>query len=91
MLIPLLEKSERPKIIFLTSSLGSIQKTLEGGKPIPMPWYNSSNSAVNALMVYYAKLYPNMKVNAVCPGERATELTGTDMSEEMHPEHGIVR
>ncbi|KAK5446419.1 hypothetical protein LTS15_009758 [Exophiala xenobiotica] len=89
--IPLLEKSERPKIIFLTSSLGSIQKTLEGGKPIPMPWYNSSNSAVNALMMYYAKLYPNMKVNAVCPGERATELTGTDMSEEIHPEHGVVR
>jgi len=90
-LIPLLEKSERPKIIFLTSSLGSIQKTLEGGKPIPVPWYNSSKSAVNALMMYYAKLYPNMKVNAVCPGDLATELTGTEMSEEMNPKHGAVR
>jgi len=90
-LIPVLEKSKLPKVIFISSALGSIERTLAGGKPVPALWYNASKSAVNALAGYYAKLYPNWKVNAVCPGYRATALNGMELSEEMHPKHGAVR
>jgi NAD(P)-dependent dehydrogenase (short-subunit alcohol dehydrogenase family) len=90
-LIPLLEKSKLPKIIFISSGLGSIQRTLQGGKPIPVPWYNSSKSALNGVAVYYAKAHPDFKVNVVCPGLRATKLNGADLSEETHPKLGAVR
>jgi len=90
-LIPLLEKSKLPKIIFVSSTLASIGKTLAAGDPVPVPWYNSSKSAVNAIAVYYAKAYPNFKVNTVCPGYRATSLNGAEMSEERHPKHGATR
>ncbi|OAG44298.1 hypothetical protein AYO21_01294 [Fonsecaea monophora] len=62
-LLPLLEQSKLPKIIFITSTLGSIQTTLDRGIMFKGPWYNSSKSAVNALAVYYAKLCPQWKVN----------------------------
>ncbi|OAL39577.1 hypothetical protein AYO20_00974 [Fonsecaea nubica] len=62
-LLPLLEQSKLPKVIFITSTLGSIQTTLDRGIMFKGPWYNSSKSAVNALAVYYAKLYPQWKVN----------------------------
>ncbi|KIV82243.1 hypothetical protein PV11_04366 [Exophiala sideris] len=90
-LIPLLEKSQIPKIIFISSGLGSIQRTLEKGKPIPVPWYNASKTAINAITAYYAQLHPDFKVNSVCPGHRATGLNGAELSEEMHPKHGAVR
>ncbi|KAJ9637999.1 hypothetical protein H2204_004589 [Knufia peltigerae] len=90
-LIPLLEKSKLPKIIFVSSGLGSIQRTLQRGKPYPVPWYSSSKSGVNGVAVYYAKLYPDFKVNVVCPGLCATNLNGAELNEETHPKHGAVR
>lgn len=90
-LIPLLEKSNLAKIIFISSGLASIQKTLGLGKPVPVPWYSASKTAINAISTYYAKLYPNFKVNAVCPGYRATALNSEELSEELHPKHGAVR
>ncbi len=87
---PLLEKSPLPKVIFISSTLGSIQLTLKGimwnG-----PWYNSSKSAVNALAVHYSKLYPKWKVNSVCPGYRATGLNGAELNDETDPKLGAVR
>jgi len=90
-LIPLLEKSKLPKIIFVSSTLASIGKTLAAGKPVPVPWYSSSKSAVNAITAFYAKEYPKFKVNTVCPGYRATGLNGAELSEERHPKHGATR
>ncbi|KAI1612516.1 hypothetical protein EDD37DRAFT_310205 [Exophiala viscosa] len=90
-LIPTLEKASLPKIIFISSGLGSIQRTLEREKPLPVPWYNASKTAINAITAYYAQLYPNFKVNAVCPGYRATGLNGAELTEEMHPKLGAVR
>ncbi|KAH0846039.1 hypothetical protein Z517_11086 [Fonsecaea pedrosoi CBS 271.37] len=91
-LLPLLEQSKLPKIIFITSTLGSIQTTLDRGIMFKGPWYNSSKSAVNALAVYYAKLYPQWKVNTVCPGYRATGLNNADVNKEgLHPKLGAVR
>lgn len=87
---PLLDKSSLPKVIFISSTLGSIGTTLKGIM-YKGPWYNSSKSAVNALAVYYAKLYPRWKVNSVCPGYRATGLNGAELNEDTDPKLGAVR
>lgn len=87
----LLEKSKLAKVIFISSTLGSIQTTLDVGIMWNGPWYNSSKSAVNALAVHYAKLYPTWKVNSVCPGYRATGLNGAELNDETDPKLGAVR
>jgi NAD(P)-dependent dehydrogenase (short-subunit alcohol dehydrogenase family) len=87
---PLLEKSTLPKVIFISSTLGSIQTTLKG-LMYKGPWYNSSKSAVNALAAYYSKLYPRWKVNSVCPGYRATGLNNAELTDETDPALGAVR
>ncbi|KAK5049515.1 hypothetical protein LTR84_004444 [Exophiala bonariae] len=90
---PLLEKAKLPKVIFVSSTLASLTETLTW-KPEQVYsgyWYNSSKSALNNLAVYYATTNPGWKVNAVCPGHRATGLNGLPMSDEMDPKHGAVR
>ncbi|KIV96287.1 hypothetical protein PV10_00170 [Exophiala mesophila] len=92
-LTPLLEKSQKPKVIFLSSSLGSVQKTLESSsKPWEGLWYTSSKTAVGGLTAWYAKTFPRWRVNAVCPGLRATALHKNDVSgDETDPKFGAVR
>lgn len=90
-LVPLLEKSRLPKIIFISSTLASIGFHLQHGVTYKGPWYNSSKTAVNALAVYYAKLYPEWKINTVCPGHRATGLNGIELTEDTDPKLGAVR
>ncbi|KIV88743.1 hypothetical protein PV10_08395 [Exophiala mesophila] len=91
-LLPLLEKAELPKIIFVSSGIGSIAGLVDGeGPPFECPWYSSSKSAVNYLAVYYAKLYPNLKSNAVCPGLNATGLNGIQLTEDTNPRKGAIR
>lgn len=91
-MIPLLEKSKLPKVIFISSSLGSIGGLQKGGPLIPLPYYNSSKSAVNMLAAYYAKKHTNFKVNTVCPGLRATGLSDkTPVNDETHPSLGAIR
>ncbi len=90
--IPLLQKSKLPKVIFVSSTLASIQTTLNLGRNLAdLPWYNSSKSAENAVAVYYAMLHPDWKVNTVCPGYRATGLNGEKLTEETDPKLGAVR
>ena len=88
-LVLLLEKSKLPKIIFITSTLGSISKTLDGQCP-PIPWYNSSKAALNMLCAYYACQHPRWKVNACCPGYRATGLNTAEMNDQTDPAKGAV-
>jgi len=88
---PLLEKSKLPKVIFLSSTLGSIETTLQRERVYPGIWYSSSKSALNALAVWVAKSNPRWKVNAVCPGSRATAINGIEWTEETDPKLGAVR
>lgn len=96
-LTPLLEKSKSPRLIFVTSSLGSLQRTLEGGKPPGSPYYHSSKAAVNMLSIYFSKIHPQWRVNTVCPGLRATSLHGSNSqnvaqsNNESDPKYGIPR
>ncbi|KAK3078138.1 hypothetical protein LTS18_008351 [Coniosporium uncinatum] len=94
-MVPLLFKSSLPKIIMISSGLGSIQDVLKGypkpgGPPLPVPWYNSSKAAMNYLAAYYSQLYPKWKVNTCCPGLNATGLNGIPVSEELHPRNGAI-
>jgi NAD(P)-dependent dehydrogenase (short-subunit alcohol dehydrogenase family) len=81
-LLPLLRRSEqRPRVIFVSSRMGSLVESLDSSRP----WYKrdyqayaASKAAVNTLTANYAKILSEKKarVNAVCPGLVATNMTG---------------
>lgn len=90
-LLPLLSKSSLPKIIFVSSGAGSLSK-LTTREPLPEGfWYGSSKSALNHIAIHYARKFPEWKVNAVCPGLRATKINGVELTEETDPKLGAVR
>lgn len=76
--LPLLEQSENPVVVNVSSALGSFWAVTNPERRqfhFPTIIYGSSKAAVSMLTVQYAKTYPAMKVNAVEPGFTATELT----------------
>lgn len=86
--IPLLKASSAPRIVFVSSGLGSLSHHRD--YPVGLPIYRSSKAALNMIMLHYAFKYKDAgwKVNAVCPGFCATNLNsyrGTDT-----PENGAV-
>ncbi len=77
--LPLLERSDNPVIVNVSSGMGSLGITtdparLESG--IVALAYPASKSAVTMLTTQYAKAFPHMRVNAVDPGYTATDLNG---------------
>jgi len=76
---PLLEESERPVVVNVSSGLGSLAVTSDPDRlesTIVTLAYTSSKSAVNMLTAQYAKAYPAMRINVVDPGYTATALNG---------------
>lgn len=85
--VPLLEQSEQPVIVNVSSGLGSFgmvtnPDTLES--KVNSLAYCSSKSAVTMLTVQYAKGLPHMQVNAADPGPTNTDLVG-DFSNDSKP------
>lgn len=85
--LPLLERSERPVVVNVSSGLGSFAIAAEPDSP----WaafamvYSSSKAAMNMLTVKYAAALPAMRINCVDPGYTATDLNqhrGTQTVEE---------
>lgn len=79
--LPLLRQSNCPRIVNVSSAGGSLAFMADPEfvlADLNNAAYQSSKAALNALTVLYAKeLRPDgIKVNAVCPGYRATELNG---------------
>ncbi|MGV0585280.1 SDR family oxidoreductase [Mycobacteroides chelonae] len=79
--LPLLRKSTSPRIVNVSSGMGSITLMADPGVELTkmnQAAYQSSKAALNALTVLYANELgvDGIKVNAVCPGYRATELNG---------------
>ena len=77
--LPLLKLSKAPRIVMISSSLGSLSWASDFHAPmahVNLLGYNSSKSALNAVTVAFAKeLDPlGFKVNAGCPGYTATDL-----------------
>jgi NAD(P)-dependent dehydrogenase (short-subunit alcohol dehydrogenase family) len=76
--LPLLELSEHPVVVNVSSALGSFWAVTNPERRqfhFPSIIYGSSKAAVSMLTVQYAKSYPGIKFNAVEPGFTATELT----------------
>lgn len=85
-LLPLLEHSKMPKIIFMSNQLSSISMLQAAGKPLTpalLP-YVSSKSAVNMMAMHYALSYPHFRVNASCPGPSVAE-PGSEVAEASDP------
>ncbi|KAL2835326.1 hypothetical protein BJY01DRAFT_223842 [Aspergillus pseudoustus] len=87
LLVPLLRNapSGLPRIVFVTSSMGSLQMATDKSLPwypIDYKVYDASKAAVNMLMLNFARVLEEDggkgKVNAVCPGYVNTNLTGFD-------------
>jgi NAD(P)-dependent dehydrogenase (short-subunit alcohol dehydrogenase family) len=77
--LPLLEKSEKAVIVYVSSGLGSITLALDPNSisfQFPALAYGSAKAALNMITVQYAKAYPKMRINAVDPGYTATDLNG---------------
>jgi NAD(P)-dependent dehydrogenase (short-subunit alcohol dehydrogenase family) len=76
--LPLLQKSENPVVVNVSSALGSFWAVTNQERRqfhFPSIVYGASKAAVSMLTVQYAKTYPDMKFNAVEPGFTATDLT----------------
>ncbi|KAF2821780.1 NAD(P)-binding protein [Ophiobolus disseminans] len=86
--IPLLSASPLPRIVFVSSVLGSITHRLNPNyvwdhfEYIP---YRASKAALNMLAAQYARRYAEKgwKVNAVCPGYTKTRMTGWNGEKEV--------
>jgi NAD(P)-dependent dehydrogenase (short-subunit alcohol dehydrogenase family) len=78
-MLPLLQKSQSPVIVNVSSGLGSFSRV---GDPehiessFATVAYGSSKAAATMLTVQYAKAFPNMRINAADPGYTATDLNG---------------
>ncbi|MEE4541323.1 SDR family oxidoreductase [Streptomyces sp. V4-01] len=79
-LLPLLRRSASPRIVNMSSSVGSLtRQTSSDGETGPISAaYAPSKSFLNALTVQYAKELrdTNILINAACPGYCATDLNG---------------
>ncbi|QSB16234.1 SDR family oxidoreductase [Natronosporangium hydrolyticum] len=79
-MLPLLRRSDSPRIVNISSSVGSMtwqsDPEIEVG-PI-MAAYSPTKSYLNAVTVHYARQFAgtNILINAACPGLVATDFTG---------------
>jgi NAD(P)-dependent dehydrogenase (short-subunit alcohol dehydrogenase family) len=78
-MLPLLERSEQPCIVMVSSGMGSMSITSDPRRhesTIQSLVYPSSKAALNMVTTQYAKVLPRYRVNAVDPGYTATDLNG---------------
>lgn len=79
--LPLLKKAPVPRLVFMSSGLGSAAHTLDPTTPFH-GWifkaYAASKAAMNLLGVSYAVLHgkEGIKVNMIDPGYRSTNING---------------
>jgi NAD(P)-dependent dehydrogenase (short-subunit alcohol dehydrogenase family) len=77
--LPLLERSENPVIVNVSSGMGSIAVTTDPDRfesTLIALAYPASKTALNMLTTQYAKAFPKIRINAVDPGYTATDLNG---------------
>ena len=70
-LLPLLRRSDHPRVVNVSSGAGSLA-SMGGGTPA----YSVSKASLNALTRLVAGEERGMLVNAVCPGWVATDMGG---------------
>jgi NAD(P)-dependent dehydrogenase (short-subunit alcohol dehydrogenase family) len=77
--LPVLRKSSRPRLVMVSSGMGSFGITLDRARLESTLWgivYPSSKAALNMITTMYAKSLPDVRVTAVDPGYTATGLNG---------------
>ena len=77
--LPLLQRSERPRLVMVSSGMGSFGITMDRARLESTLWgivYPSSKAALNMVTTMYAKSLPDVRVTAVDPGYTATNLNG---------------
>ena len=77
--LPLLERSQDPRIVNVGSGLGSFglfhdESRIESRAGTPL--YGAAKAAINMLTARYAKLLPGIRINVADPGMTATDLSG---------------
>lgn len=93
--LPLLRKSALPRIIFVSSRMGSITVSTDESTffyNIDYKSYDASKAALNMLAVNYARILKDQggMANAVCPQLIKTKLNGF-MEMAQPPEVGAIR
>jgi NAD(P)-dependent dehydrogenase (short-subunit alcohol dehydrogenase family) len=76
--LPLLRAAEHPRIVNVSSGVGSFHRLLEPGtveNAVTLPVYPATKAALTMLTVQYARTLPGILVNAADPG-----FTGTDFN-----------
>jgi NAD(P)-dependent dehydrogenase (short-subunit alcohol dehydrogenase family) len=75
-MLPLLRRSARPRIVNMSSTVGSLtRQSAAGGETGPISAaYAPSKTFLNAVTVQYAKELPDIQINLGCPGFTATDL-----------------
>lgn len=79
--LPLLQRSAAPVIVNVSSGMGSFTAVTDPERveaKVSVPLYSASKAAVSMLTLQYAKLLPNMRVNAADPGYTKTDFNGGD-------------
>jgi NAD(P)-dependent dehydrogenase (short-subunit alcohol dehydrogenase family) len=75
--LPLLQRSESPRLVMVSSGLGSFAITQDRTRLESTIWgivYPSSKAALNMVTTMYVKSLPDVRVTAVDPGYTATNL-----------------
>lgn len=77
--LPLLERSDHPRIVMVSSGMGSLAVTTDPDRAessMVALVYPASKAALNMVTTQYTKALPQMRINAVDPGYTATDLNG---------------
>jgi len=86
--VPLLQKSSNPRVIYISSGLGSINQRADANSPyyaVPALAYRMSKAALDMLAVHTYSEFKGWgcKVWALCPGFVITNLEGEGNQEKM--------
>ncbi|MEC3919807.1 SDR family oxidoreductase [Nocardia sp. CDC160] len=82
--LPLLRAAENPRVVMVSSAVGSfavVSDPAQAASKMHELAYSSSKAALNMLTVRYAQALPDIKFNAITPGEVANgKFAATDMN-----------
>lgn len=82
--LPLLLETDHPRVVMVSSAAGSFAVVTDPAQAVSKMHelaYTSSKAALNMITVRYAQALPQIKFNALTPGEVANhKFTATDMN-----------
>ncbi|WP_086663533.1 SDR family oxidoreductase [Lentzea kentuckyensis] len=82
--LPLLRKADHPRVVMVSSAAGSFAVVTAPDQAVSTMHelaYTSSKAALNMITVRYAQALPDIKFNALTPGEVVNhKFTATDMN-----------